>query len=368
MVPNDTDPPSDEQKLRNAARQYLDRNLHGVSAFYRECCGIWHKSIPKTVGITKNITLFVFLALAVRAVLISAQASAPILVRKVYLQPPDAHANQAPVNGLLAALNALDKIDCCLIAIVIILATAPKALEKLGRRKSDSEEHDALVHLAAAMKAMPPIAQASESSPAHSELLNSALQSCLEGLKLEITQLLGEDRNAKLTDVTLLEFCDANGDHLQVRARTEVAGQTHRPIPSYKFLAYYVGMRGRAFAEHDFQNKRNPFPKHRLTIVGDRVPIPYRSVLYMPIYTSKTASTGVSARIEGTTEKRRVIDYCIGVVCVHCVKPYRFWRLGDSRRSGGGFGDIAYDRSLSYITLIKRLLEQTVPHVEMEST
>ena len=353
--------------LFRSARLYLDRNLRGPSAFYQECCGIWHKSIPKAIGLTKAFTAFAFLALIVRAVLISAQASAPVLMRKIY-QPIDAHTNQVPIDGVLAAMKALDGIDYLLIVIFIILATAPKALEKLSRKKTDNESHAALVHLAAAMKTMPPLSQTDASGHIPEESSSRALQACLEGLKIEITQLLGEDQNAKLTDVTLLEFCDDHGGQLQVRARTELPGQTHRPIPSYKFLAYYVGMRGRAFAEHDFKNKRNPFPKHRLTVVGKSVPIPYRSVLYMPIYTSKITSIRPHAANEGGKESFSVVDYCIGVVCVHCVKPYRFWRLGDSLRSGGGFGDIAYDRSLSYITLIKRLVEQTAPHVEMEST
>jgi len=127
-------------------------------------------------------------------------------------------------------------------------------------------------------------------------------------------------------------------------------------------------MRGRTFAEHDFKNKRNPFPKHRLTVVGDRVPIPYRSVLYMPIYTSEVIQVSPNNQPTGGGRSSDVADYCIGVVCVHCVKPYRFWRLGDSLRAGGGFGEIAYDRSLSYITLMMRLIEGNAPRVEMEST
>ena len=101
-----------------------------------------------------------------------------------------------------------------------------------------------------------------------------------------------------------------------------------------------------------------------MTVKGS-LPVGYRSVLYLPI----TASERDTAPLVGVPalEERPVIDYCIGVICVHSERSYRFWRWGDHKKLIGGMGDIAFKRSLPYIALITRLIERSAPKVRMEA-
>jgi len=265
------------------------------------------------------------------------------------------------VDALLSTLLHLDGVDIVLASAWMLFTGVPKLLDARAKTRDPTKVHSPHSDLAAAIEKMPSVGAPGCHVPLNGGT-EEALRHCLGSLRLELSELIGDENQTRLTDVTLLEFCDNRGQAMQVRART-ANEETHRPKESWRFLAYYVAMQGRWFAEHDFAAAENPFPNERLTVKGG-VPINYRSVLYLPITTStrEPASNGAP----NGANHRPVTDYCIGVICVHSARPYRFWRWGDHNKLLGGMGDVAYKRSLPYIALISRLLEHSVPKVRME--
>jgi hypothetical protein len=192
-----------------------------------------------------------------------------------------------------------------------------------------------------------------------------ALNSTLRALREEMAELVDDLGRERITEATLLVFDDPQGTRMVVRARTATNEPVGRPVESFRLLAYYVGLRGRPFVEHDFLHPSNPFPAKRLTVPGAQK-VDYRSVLYLPIMGSEVEEAPMPPGVQGTPT-RRVVDNVMGVICVHCAKPYRFWRFGDHSKPHDGFGTIAYARALPYIALVTRLIEGHAPKVKMES-
>ena len=119
-------------------------------------------------------------------------------------------------------------------------------------------------------------------------------------------------------------------------------------------------MEGRNFSEHDFTNRHNPFPPVRVSVIGEPR-VGYRSVLFMPIVCSE--------RLQAISEDEtldQIVDSCVGVICVHSAKAYRFWRWGDHKKGTGGFADVAFGRSTPYIALVEQLLSRTAVKVRLE--
>jgi hypothetical protein len=127
-------------------------------------------------------------------------------------------------------------------------------------------------------------------------------------------------------------------------------------------LANFVAREGRWFAENDFLSARNPFKAARVTVAGNPR-IDYRSVLYLPITTARRVED-VSSQ-DGTSV--RVEDYCMGVICVHSKRPYRFWRWGDHNKdNGGGSGNVAFERAVPYIALVSKVIEGSAARIPLE--
>lgn len=322
-----------------------------------------HQTLPAVVGVGKSLTVLAIGALLIRTILVGMTAVFPILVRKV--SATTGASGPAPKEpGWEAVVDAIvnaNTTDYVLGVVALFLVVGLKFFDLRAKRDSGPKAHTAFADLAAAINKMPHFAPLHVGPPHGS--VDDGVRLCLRALKVELAELIGDEGGAKLTDVTMLVFCDEAGKQMQVRARTAENEPTHRPCASEKFLAYYVAKRGRWFAEHNFRHASNPFPKLRLTVLGSNVQVDYCSVLYLPIIASDPVRTASDPGGTAVT----CSDYCIGVICVHSAKPYRFWRWGDHKRTAGGMGDIAYQRSMPYISLINRLTEQTAVRVKLEA-
>lgn len=322
--------------------------------------GLWHKTLPLMLGAGQRISALRLGALLLELLLLLAAAVFPLLVRKVAELPTPGGQRPTGLGAIADAVQRANDTDYMLACVAILLVFGPRMLSAAAKVKTDKPvDHTAYSDLAAAMERMPAIQSVPNGHGAVVSGIEDSIRLCLSALKVEIAQLIADEN--KLTDVTLLEFCDPNGQQMQVRARTanEV---THRPVPSRQFLAYYVAMRGRWFVEHDFTRSKHPFPATRLTVRGNPV-VDYCSVLYLPVMTSER----VARDHESGFSEPVAVDYCIGVICIHSAKPYRFWRWGDHRKKMGGMGDVAYQRALPYISLITRLTEGGAHRVRAEA-
>lgn len=355
---------SSESKLSDRALRYVDGRLTRAGGWKEALAGARHQTGPAILGLGKSLTIWVILALLFRFCIAGVTALFPILVRKVSASPGGSGPSGAAAPGWEAVVGAVvnsSPADWLLAVVAVALLFGGKLLDRRAKQESGPRAHTPYTDLSAAINKMPPFAQPAVGPP-YAGSIDEGVRLCLKALKAELAELIGDDGGAKLTDVTMLVFCDPAGKQMQVRARTAENEPTHRPCSSEKFLAYYVAMRGRWFTEHNFRHSSNPFPKTRLTVHGQDLPVDYSSVLYLPIIFSDPGQ--VSGAV-GRSEK--VLDYCIGVICVHSAKPYRFWRWGDHKRRTGGLGDIAYQRSMPYISLITRLTEQTAVRVRLEA-
>lgn len=367
MVDHKTD------KLSSDITEYLQRKRGTKGGLTEAACGLRHKTLPRIIGSTQSLTFLGVSALLLRLSMFLGTASLPVLVRKL-IAPSKAQAadNAHPYLGPSVAgnniehayklLESLDIVDLTLIGLIAFLTGMPKLMDAMAKARETSVDRTPHSDLDAAIRFMPSLV-AEHSGTGRTE----ALRHCLTALKLEISHLIGERAHDSVTEVTLLQFCPPDGSTMQVVARTTTEA-THRPCESRKFFAYHTAMTGRWFAEHDFQDKENPCPKTRLTVLGSEA-VNYRSVLYLPIFTSKEeVGPGLPGGQHGAT--KLVVDYCIGVICVHSPKPYRFWRWGDHRKvatssSQTGMGDFAYKRSLPYISFITRLIEHDATRVQL---
>lgn len=343
------------------AREYVRNGIHEVGGWPEAWGGLIHKTIPSVTGGVRSLTFTGALALFTRVSIVIAAAVYPILVRKVVLAPSAVNSAAAPTtihDGFVVFVHAIQSaslIDYMLGFAAIFFVGAPKLLDMFGKQ-AKHEQHAPFNELSAAIKGLPIKDKISAADTVE------AIRLTLLALCEEMSLLIGGPAGQKVTDVTLLEFCDKTGKRMQVRCRTNNHEAVGRPIDSTKFVAYYVALEGRNFAEQDFKNGRNPFPAKRVTVKGDH-DIEYRSVLYMPIVCSE--------RLSGTQPNGGmvdIVDSCVGVICVHSAKAYRFWRWGDHAKGVGGFSDVAFSRSMPYIVLLERLLSHTAVKVKLELT
>ncbi len=311
-------------------------------------------------GTLSSVTFSSVLALFLRILIVAVAALFPLLVRKVTAAASinPAHASDSTflggVNFIVGAVADATSIDYVLGLVALSFIGLPKFLDMLGK-KTKVEQHSPFFDLTAAIKKLP------IQTPLQTQETDEAIRLTLLALREEMALLIGDISRQRVTDVTLLEFCDPAGNQMQVRARTANHEEVQRPVDSVKFVAYYVALEGRSLAEHDFKNKRNPFPPKRITVWGN-LDVEYRSVLYMPIVCAETV-----APPEGVHGAPQVIDSCAGVICVHSSKAYRFWRWGDHNKGVGGFADVAFSRSMPYIAIIQQLLSRTAHRVKLEA-
>lgn len=342
------------------AREYVRKSIFDKGGWREGAGGLFHKTLPFLLGLESSLSVKRVAGVLVKLLLIVAAAVYPLIVRKAFVLPASVTlASESGrfadgVDALLVMVANPAPIDYVLGFLAVILTGLPKLIDGFTVR-STAKQHSPYYDLAAAIQNMPQLGNGDGGDT------DRAIQLTLCALKDEMSQLIGDEKKSRVTDVTFLEFCDSDGTAMQVRARTANHEDVRRPVASSRLVAYYVAREGRSFAEHDFLRAANPFPTHRVTVVGSPR-VGYRSVLYMPVICSEPARNHAKeAQLPAKT-----LDSCIGVICVHSAKPYRFWRWGDHRKGVGGFVNVATDRSLPYIFLVKRLTERTAHKVILE--
>jgi hypothetical protein len=352
---------------REDAQRYVKSLVFGRGGAREALRGVWSKTLPRLAGFEQQFTPRRFIAFALRVILVLAIAVYPLLLRKTLFPHASGEASQsfvgpsAPDPTYLEAVQQIWRmissphpIDWVLACIAIVLTATPKLADRLGKRDKP-EMHVPHYKLSAAIDALP-------GDPCNDPArCDEAIKMTLQALKEEMLQVSDDEGGHRLTDVTLLEFCDPTGKKMRVRARTATHEATGRSIASEQLMAYYVAMLGRSVAEHDFTNRKNPFPPVRLSVVG-RPAVPYKSVLFLPIIRG-VKTNGATGEVAPDGE---VSDYCLGVVCVHSVRPYWFWRWGDHKKTTGGFADVATDRALPYIAFLTHLVSGTAHRVLVE--
>lgn len=349
-----------QQPTVEQARAYVRRGIYGKGGWAEAIGGLIHKSIPSAIGTLSSVTFASVLALLLRVCIVILTALFPLLVRRVSSVTSAAHPNMTDgsiaggVGFVLDAVAGATSVDVVLGLIALLVVGLPKLLDALGKQAKIGH-HSPFFDLTAAIKKLP------IQNPLQAQATDDAIRLTLLALREEMALLIGDASGQRVTDVTLLEFCDAQGNQMQVRSRTANHDEVRRPVDSKKFVAYYVALEGRSFAEHDFTKSGNPFPPKRITVWGSP-DVDYRSVLYMPIVCSQKTEPP-----QGQHGVLQVIDSCAGVICVHSSKPYRFWRWGDHKKGVGGFADVAFSRSMPYIAIIEQLLSRTAPRVGLEA-
>lgn len=343
-----------QSELTRLANAYVEKKMFEVGGVREAVCGFWHKTGPQILRLN-SLTFGRSVLLLLRVGVVCLAASLPILARKLSNCIALANGDQS----LSSLLEKLDGTDYGLASVAIACVVVPKGLDmfsKVTRLNGDTilPTHE----LASSIKRIP--------VPGTGGSVDDALKHALQGLRNELSELIGDERGRRLTDVTLLEFCDKKGLKMQVRART-ADEEVKKPKASWKFLAYYVCMRGRWFAEQDFYNPQNPFPKTRLTVTGD-LPVNYRSVLYIPLIVTRHGGDEKKVVEHPTVVEDDDVDYCNGVICVHSSKPYRFWRWGDHKKGVDGFGNVAVSRAAPYIALVAKLIHSTAHQVPIRSS
>lgn len=350
--------PDNKKPDPDVAKNYVHKRIYKKGGWVEALEGIWHKTLPTLLNSAQSISLVGLAVVLSRLSILATTALFPLLIRKVSAGNQTATTGNPPSNltegfdMLWAAILAASSLDYLLGAIALVLVMGPKLLD-LFIKQEVQQHHSPFSSLSAALKQLP-----LQSKPTkHS--IEETIRLTLGALREEMSLLIGEASNKHVTDVILIEFCDDTCKRMQVRQRIPSHDQTKRPVDAEKFVAYYVAQLGRSFVEHDFKSKRNPFPAKRVSVHGN-VDVAYRSVLYMPImWSEKVPQTGGGSKI---------LDSCIGVICVHSSKPYRFWRWGDHNKSDGRFADVAFSRSMPYITLIEQLLGRaSAPRFKLEA-
>lgn len=346
-----------QELTSESAKNYVKRGIFEKGGFNEGFGGVINKTLPNIFNSAKDITLTSTLRGLSRAIVLIMTALFPLLSRKVWMGGASAATPSIPItvsdgmDVIVEAIKGAGPLDYILGLVALALLAVPKLLDLFGPRSS-LEHHSPFYSLSAALRKLPLPAKLTSGNT------EEVIRLTLHALREEMALLIGESTNKRVTDVVLLEFCDATCKRMQVRQRTASHEETKRPVDSTKFVAYYVAMEGRSFAEHDFKNKSNPFPAKRITVLGNH-DVDYRSVLYMPImWSEKVTENG----------DRKTIDSCIGVICVHSSKPYRFWRWGDHKKSQGRFADVAFSRSMPYIAIIEQLLSRAAaPQLRLEA-
>lgn len=338
------------------ATEYVRNGIHQVGGWREALGGLWHSTLPAVFGIREKFGVGSVIVFFSRGLLLVATALFPLLVRKSVTseQSPPAGSMLEGLSHIWGLVSKASYVDYVFGAIAIAILAAPK-INSFFEKKSPIENHSPFYDLTAALQKIAALQTASAND------LNEALKLALQAMREEMAMLIGDSTSKRVTDVTLLEFCDSAGSRMQVRSRTANHVGVKRPVESGRLVAFYVAKEGRNFAEHDFRNRRNPFPSKRVSVRGFPE-IDYRSVLYIPIvYTEIVATTRGEQR--GTPQ---VVESCGGVICVHSSKPFRFWRWGDHKRGVGGFADVAFERAMPYITFIEKLLSSTAHKVALE--
>lgn len=337
--------PSEDQ-----ARRYVRKGIYEKGGWGEAVRGLYCKTIPMLLGFESSLTPSRIVGLLLRGLIVLLTAAYPLIMRKALTgNIPEASSLPEGISSIWQLVRTAGIVDYILGAIALGILVTPKIGDTIQRqRKQNASPHSPYYALSAAIRKMP---NGPEPGPGS---CNESIQLALNALRDEMLMLTGDEGRQRVTDVTLLVFCGSDGSQMKVHCRTANHEETGRPVESKRLVAYYVAMAGRNFIEHDFHRRENPFPRIRLSVQG-QPPAAYRSVLYLPLIHSR--------QVLGLGEKPELVeDYCVGVICVHSSKPYRFWRWGDHRKSQSGFVNVASGRCLPYIDLCSKLLLASNAH------
>lgn len=323
---------------------YVRNEVHGEGGWRELWAGFRLRTFPYMLGRETKFSFSSLGYLFLKVLLLLVAAGVPIAARKL---GPSATPTQAqPTNGSLwDVITRLDSTDWALVGIVVSVTIVGKLADKLaatGKFKSggpEAEVASVLEHLPLEIHPEPP--SPFKMSTEHCK----AIQACLVGIRHEIGKLLLDDSASVITDVVYLQFTDASAKYLSVRTRI-YEDKAARPFEAKQAMAYYVALLGECMAENDLHSGRSPFKPQRISVPG-KIRTSYRSMLFVPIITSELDTDGVP------------VDYCVGVICVHSPKPYRFWRFGDHRRSSSTFCNVAHKAIEPYSKVIRRLSSPT---------
>ncbi len=346
--------------LEEAGRAYVRSRLTRSGGGREAVGGLIHKTLPVILRINGPVTALGLAAAVTRVVLLLAAALTPVIVRKTSIVQPAQPLNTWSDLSLL--LERWDGVDTVWASVAMAVVFVPKVLDAIDRGKRPARRQPYL-DLAAAIHKAPSInVQGHGRDGRAEEAIKDAIDSVLHALRNEIAELVDEPARDKLTDVTLLEFCSEDGKFMKVSSRTARQDPNGRRVRSGELMAYHVALAGKPFIEHDFLSRRNPYPKHRVTVPG-KPNVNYRSILYLPILWAIVEPREPGAPVLGPSLPR---DTALGIVCVNCTKAYRFWRWGDHSKPGSAFESIAYERALPYIALLTKLIEPTAHKVPLE--
>lgn len=335
--------PTEEEISQRIA--YVTRKKHEKGGLRELWCGLRHKTIPMLYSRKESISLLVVSSVLLRALLFAASIIVAALTRRAFA------AGSPPITDLKTLLDVLPRAkwpDYALAAAGFLLAGAPKVLDYVRevRRlmtRAEPSRQAAFDHLRAALKTTKLRPDDDKVIPAE------AITHVLHALSTQVKRLLADEgEDSSLQAVSFLAFEDENGEIMSTVATTKVAGSTGYPISSYKLMAYYAAVHVRDwFVEHDFQSLENPFEKGRHQ--GDLHEEPsYKSLLFFPVFHTEKV-------LHEETQTKSVQDYCLGVICFSCDRPFQFWRVGDHKKGKDGFGTVAYAESRFYIQLLASL-------------
>ncbi|MCW7537870.1 hypothetical protein OOT46_08415 [Aquabacterium sp. A7-Y] len=333
------------EQFQREARAYVCSRLNRAGGWREAVAGLWWRTLPDLVGSTRGVSFVGACIVLLRVLLLVGAASLSVFMRKTYDQAAPVEEDAEGWEAILNIFQNLDSVDLFFMTVAVLVVGAPKVLDSWRRNGKRPDRRLAYKYFVGALRRLPLVPPDGGLA-----MVEPSLREALEALRFEVSELIG-DRGAKDTDATLLVFCDPLGQRMEVLARTDTSRPTRRPVDAHRLQAYYVGTDGRWMVEHQFGRSRGtPFKPVRATTPG--VPAPYKSILFIPIVVSDPGPPHAG----GMPDPAAAVDRCIGVVCVHSEKPYRFWRWGDHRLVLGGFGNIVFERASPYIALVAHTL------------
>lgn len=331
-------------------------NKASTKGGYREgWAGFRQRTLPYLLGLEHKSRASIILASGLKLIPLFLGAMLPVVARKIYPHPlPQQNAAPTGLEAIFKAIASIDITDLAFISAVVFITIFSKASEKYFKRTKPSPTNPH-ARMCEAIEALP-IQEIATNRDSHNTT-EALLKSCLAGIKHEISSLLLDDSGTTISDVVYWDFCDNQCKRMKVRSRLVADKPKRKGADSRNLQAFYVAKLGKVFAEHNFQDKSNPFPKDRAGVADIAEKSTYKSILFFPITTTEEHPDENGEPIER--------DYCVGVVCVASDRPFRFWRWGDHKTNEGTFGVIAYKQVTPYIALIRKLAKHSAFRVEV---
>ena len=210
------------EQLSAEARSYVQARMYGRGGWLEAGCGFWHRTLPVYMGKGRRPSAVGLLNALVRTVIICGAAFVPIAGRRALFSR---HEQLPGWAGVVALANDLTTVDFVLGVAGVLFLAVPKIVEGWSKRQV-IKPHTPYGELAAAIDKVPSVDHTKQSD------LQLGLTHALSALRLEMSELIGDEHEKRVTDVTLLVYCDYSGNRMQVMARTAVGEPLNRPRES----------------------------------------------------------------------------------------------------------------------------------------